>query len=227
LSEAVAAYGGDLLPDCYDDWIALFRERLSQAYLRAVDRLVLLAEQQHAYGEAIHYARLLLHEDVLREAAYRHLMRLHLADGDRASALGVYHTCTTALRRELGVDPGPETQAVYQQVLFADEAPATPPTLTTAPALLTLVGRGAEWAQLLGLWQRAAAGQPHMALLVGETGIGKSRLAEELLAWAARRGQIVATTHCTPSESPLAYAPVADLLRTPALARRLAQLAPA
>lgn len=35
LREALAPYTGDLLPDCYDDWIAPIRERLSQAALRA------------------------------------------------------------------------------------------------------------------------------------------------------------------------------------------------
>ena len=227
LEQAVAIYEGDLLPTCYDDWIMGERERLRQAFLHSLDRLVLLLERQRAYGPAIQYAQLLVRRDPLHEAAYRHLMRLHLASGDRASALRVYHACATHLRRELGVDPGTATQAVYETVLHADEAPparavtSQPPQ---APAVTALVGREREWAQLQNAWRNAITGHPQMILLVGETGIGKTRLAEELSAWVARQQQTAAAAHCYPTEQTLAYAPVAALLRDPALAQRLAKL---
>lgn len=227
LEQAVALYEGDLLPTCYDDWIMGERERLRQAFLLGLDQLVVLLERQQAYGPAIQYAQLLVRRDPLHETAYRHLMRLHLANGDRASALRVYHACASHLRRELGVDPGTATQAVYDTVLHADEAPLPRPATRLrpqAPTALTLVGRAREWEQMQHAWHSASAGHPQMILLVGETGIGKTRLAEELAAWVARQGQITATAHCSPTERTLAYAPVAALLRDPVLASRLTKL---
>ena len=105
LAAAVAAYTGDLLPDCYDDWILPLRERLHQAYGDALEQLVLRLEEQRDYSGAIPYAQRLLHHDPLHEPAYRHLMRLHLAQGDRAEALRIYHACAAMLQREFGTAP--------------------------------------------------------------------------------------------------------------------------
>jgi DNA-binding SARP family transcriptional activator len=211
LEQAVSLYSGDLLPSCYDDWLLPQRERLLQAYLRALERLVDLLERQHAYDQAIAYARQLLRHDPLHEAAYRRLMRLHALKGDRAGALRVYHTCATTLHRELEVEPGPATQRAYEDLLQAEDRPT--PTIPTAPGITPLVGREEEWRQLQTAWRRAARG-PRFVLLQGEAGIGKTRLVEELLAWAGQQGIAHAYARCYAAEGELAYAPVMALLRS-------------
>jgi len=50
------------------------------------------------------------------------------------------------------------------------------------------VGRQFEWQQLQAAWKRAVNGDAHLALITGEAGIGKSRLAEELFSWVRRQG---------------------------------------
>ena len=45
LQRAVSLYQADLLPSCYDEWIAPERERLRQQHLRALDQLVTLLEE--------------------------------------------------------------------------------------------------------------------------------------------------------------------------------------
>jgi DNA-binding SARP family transcriptional activator len=113
LEQAVALYRGELLPSCYDDWIALERERLHQDCLEALESLIGLLEGQRAYAAAIPYARRLVQHDRLHENGYRLLMRLCALNGDRADALRVYHACADTLQRELGVEPEAETQALY------------------------------------------------------------------------------------------------------------------
>jgi DNA-binding SARP family transcriptional activator len=105
LREAVDAYGGDLLEGSYDDWLLAEHERLRQRHLDALDRLSSLLAEHGEHAEAIRYAERLLRHDPLREDAYRLLMRLHDARGDRARAVRSYHACTAALERELGVEP--------------------------------------------------------------------------------------------------------------------------
>ncbi len=210
LEQAVSLYSGDLLPSCYDDWLLPHRERLLQAYLRALERLVEILEGQRQYDTAIRYAGRLLRHDPLHEAGYRRLMRLHALKGDRAGALRVYHTCATALQRELGVEPGLATQRAYEDLLQAEARPV--PAARATPGVSPLVGREEEWNELQTAWRRARRG-PRFVLLQGEAGIGKTRLVEELLAWAERQGIAHAYARCYAAEGELAYAPVVSLLQ--------------
>lgn len=212
LRQAVALYRGDLLPSCYEDWILPERERLRQVLVEATERLVALLEDERDYQAAIGYAQRLLQYDPLNEATYRHLMRLHALGGDRATALRAYHACATILQRELGVEPGPTTREAYERLLRVDETTAPLPGPKT-PAAFALVGRQAEWARLQAAWHAALHVGPRLVLISGEAGIGKSRLAEELLQWANRQGLATASAYCYAAEGALAYAPVAAWLR--------------
>jgi len=225
LEAAVKHYSGDLLPSCYDDWIDSERERLRQCYVRALERLLLLEEEQRDYPSAIEYAQRLLRHDPVHETTYRRLMRLHALHGDRASALRVYHTCVTILERELGVEPNQNTQEAYQRLLNM-EAPAVLGTRSSSMSITrsTLVGRHDEWRILLNAWKRAATGHTTFVLISGEAGLGKTRLAEEFLEWAGQQGITKARTRSYASEGQLAYAPATELLRTDPLRTRLSRL---
>lgn len=211
LRDAVARYRGDLLPSCYDDWILPVRERLCQAFVEAIERLIALLEDERDYRAAIGYAQRLLQHDPLHEAAHRHLMRLHALSGDRAASLRTYHACATILQRELGVEPSLATREVYERLLSL-ESTAAPPD-AKMPGLFPLVGRQTEWARLQAAWQSVLHTGPRLVLLSGEAGIGKTRLAEELLQWANRQGVATASAHCYAAAGALAYAPVTDWLR--------------
>ncbi len=178
--------------------------------------------------EALGYAQQLLRADPLHEAAYRLLMQLHLDLNDSAAALRAYHTCATTLRNELGVDPSPATHALYLRSLGSDDEPAAPqpePAMESAPdgtpGAIALVGRQAEWETLRRTWQTAASGRAQVVLISGEAGIGKTRLAEEMLAWVGRQGAAtVAVARCYAGGGSLAYAPVAEWLRSPTCSER-------
>lgn len=225
LGLAVPLYRGDLLPSCYDEWILPERDRLRQLFSQAAERLLVLLEQDRDYDEAISTARHLLRYDPLHEATYRHLMRLYALRGDRAVALRVYHSCATALERELGIEPSDATRQAYQALLQMDglssaRATAPMPRGTTAP----LVGRKPEWGQLQIAWRRSASGHPHLVVLGGEAGIGKTRLAEEMVAWVSRQGMTTAHARCYAAEGRLAYAPLTAWLKADAVQTSLSTL---
>lgn len=228
LRQATALYGGELLPGCYSDWLLVERQRLAEEYGRALRQLMAHHESRRQYAEAIGLARALLRHDSLNEPAYTDLMRLCALGGDRAAALHAYHTCATVLRRELDVAPGRAARELYERLLNQDGAPAVLPGGTVAP----LVGRAGPWAELQRAWRNAAA-RPQLALISGEAGIGKSRLAEELVEWLGRQGTDALAARCYATGSALAYAPVVAWLRArplPPLAdpwlRELARLMP-
>ncbi|MCI0645594.1 MAG: tetratricopeptide repeat protein, partial [Chloroflexi bacterium] len=180
LQAAVALYRGDLLPGCYDEWLLPERERLRQMITAALEQLTQLLETMHEYRAAIRQAQRLLQLDPLHEATYQRLMRLYGLNGDRASALRVYHTCAAVLERELGVAPSTATRAVYDD-LQRTEPPTGPPAAPPAPgrrldnlpiALTSFVGRLGELAEV-----RRLLGMTRLLTLTGAGGCGKSRLA--------------------------------------------------
>lgn len=221
LADAVTHYRGELFPDCYDEWIFPLRERLREQFVYGLERLVHLCEDRQLYGAAIEYAQRLLQHDPLRERSYRQLMRLYALNGDRALALRTYHTCVTQLNDELGVEPDGETQAAYERLL--QHQPVEEEVRAVA-AGAPLIGRQHEWQILQQQWRRAARGQAHFVLLTGEAGIGKTRLAEELLDWAWRQGIATARARSYAAEGRLAYAPVVEWLRSAAFVAKLQQV---
>jgi DNA-binding SARP family transcriptional activator/predicted ATPase len=225
LEQATTLYRAHLLPNCYDDWIVPERERLHLRHQQALQRLIQLLEARRDYSAAIHHTQRLLRDDPINEAAYRDLMRLLMLNNDRAGALRVYQTCVTALRRELGVEPSQQTREAYERLLRL-KPPGTPAPQRHArrEAGLPLIGRQCEWEQLRIAWRQASAGEPGVALIMGEAGIGKSRLAEELLAWANQQGVGMAKTRCYAAEGQLSLAPATDWLRSDTLRPYLTQL---
>jgi len=230
LAAAVEAYRGDLLPELYAAWIEAHRARLHEACAHALERLAGVAMRQRDDTGAVDFAQRLIRHEPLAEAPYRLLMQLHERCGERAKALHAFHTCATVFRRELGVEPAPETRALRDRLVrvdamvAVDDAGAEPASGPTPP--VPLVGRRSELDALRAVWRRANSGRPQLVLLTGDAGIGKTRLAEEF-ARGLRPGEgSVVGARCYASEAALAYGPVATLLRGDRLRPAVAELAP-
>lgn len=217
LEQAARLYQDDLLPDLYDDWLRPKREQLRLQFAEILSRLAALSEKEGDLPAGIRHAARLLALDQLREGYYQILIRLHMRNHDRSSAIRVYHQCLRNLQRELGVSPSKETQDLFKQALKSEAAPnrpAEPPPLA-ATKLQPMVGRKAEWERLLDCWHSASQGVPRFAVVVGDPGVGKSRFAEELYEACSRDpGQAVARAWCYLAHGQHAYGPVAEWLRT-------------
>ncbi|MBK8985694.1 MAG: AAA family ATPase [Chloroflexi bacterium] len=219
LETAIHLYQGDLLPGHYDDWVLAHREVLRQQYLECLMQQIQLLEAAREYAAAANFARLLLQADPLHETAYRRLMRLQALGGDRVGALRTYNACAAALQQELSVLPSASTQKAYQLLL-------TPVASADGQAArLPLVGRTRAWSALQASWRRVMGERPLFTLIRGEAGVGKTRLAEEMLDWTARQGipALHAAGHALTHNLP--YAPIADWLRGAALRQPLRSLA--
>ena len=80
----------DLLPDWYDDWVAVERERFRQLRVHALERLCDRLVEAERFGEAIEAGLAAMKSEPLRESAHRALVRAHLAEGNRSEALAQY-----------------------------------------------------------------------------------------------------------------------------------------
>ncbi|MDQ2964146.1 MAG: AAA family ATPase [Pseudomonadota bacterium] len=76
-----------------------------------------------------------------------------------------------------------------------------------------LVGREAESQQLRQHWDHAQQARGHLVLLSGEPGVGKTRLAQELIAHAQTSSAIVLRGGCYEYAATTPYLPVVEALR--------------
>ncbi len=191
-------------------------------------RLLLLCERLSAWQEAdgeLEPARATLLRwlvlDPLSEEASQRLMRMHLARGDASAALQVYATCRARLAEELQVKPSAETVALAEHIRATAArrgSPTARPTTTAenqppSELVAPLVGRAAAFTQLVGRYQQARQGQPQVVLLLGEAGIGKTRLASEFVAWARAQGAEVLSGQAFEMGGRLPYQLLVEALR--------------
>lgn len=225
LEKAIVLYQGDLFPGCYDDWIAPLRARLRLAYVTTLERLIQLYMARKEYTLAFQTAERWRQHDPLQETVYLHLLRIAVASGDYARAHCVYQEAVDLLQRELGVAPGPELSGAYAALKNQLPAPSVSraqSSLATNPE--TIVGRVSEMARLQQRWRTLQPGHPQVVLLRGEPGIGKSRLAQAFMEWAAQQHYPTISAHCYAGEGSLAYAPVVEWLRTPVVTKAIGKL---
>jgi DNA-binding SARP family transcriptional activator len=106
----------DLLPDWYDGWLDIERERMRQLRLHALEDRARRALQDGAVGSAVQLALRAIAIDVLRESAHRLVIEAHIAEGNIADAVRQYDRCSQALEEELGVEPSPALRDLLPSV---------------------------------------------------------------------------------------------------------------
>ena len=125
---ALALYRGDLLPDCFDDWLLLKRETLHLEYVRLLLRAGSRLLEHRQFEAALPLAQRLVQEEPFDEGALRTMMRAHAALGQRGAALAAYECFVELAADELGIEPGKATQALARAIRTAAPflLPATP-----------------------------------------------------------------------------------------------------
>ncbi len=76
-----------------------------------------------------------------------------------------------------------------------------------------LVGRRTELKELRDLWRRVQKGNGHLALISGEPGVGKTRLAHELIVYAQLEGAVLLRGGCYEFEATTPYLPFVEAIR--------------
>jgi DNA-binding SARP family transcriptional activator len=109
-ADDLIALSGDLLPDCYDDWVIVEREHVRQLRLHALEVLCAALIDAGRYAAATEAALAVIATDPLRESAHRALIRVHLAEGNLAEALRQYAFFRRLSEQELGLTPSPEME---------------------------------------------------------------------------------------------------------------------
>lgn len=119
-SEAERLLGLDLLPDWFDEWVLMERERFRQLRLHSLESLCSALTGLGQFQRAVDVGMLAIAGDPLRESAHRMLICAHLAEGNRGEALLQFDRCRRLLKAELGVEPSPEIVNLIGFVVGAD-----------------------------------------------------------------------------------------------------------
>jgi DNA-binding SARP family transcriptional activator len=243
LKRAAALYDGDLLvgvgvrESAFEDHLRAERERLRARATGVFTRLLEYQTQRKLVEPAIETALRLLAMDATQEAVHRSVMKLYASTGRRAAALRQYQECVAVLQRELDVEPEPATRQLYRDILASGAAGArdiaepqkrsSPQASQHAPrgprgaAATTeraagdppLAGRKAELAALGEVLDQVCGRLGHVVSIVGEAGVGKTRLVSELAALAAERDGRTIVGRAYETAQVLALGPWADALR--------------
>lgn len=202
---ALALVRGPLLADEVEaPWAEPGRAAVGRLVARVRHTAAQAALATGAWADAAELGRQALGHDPYDEAALRVVMAALASSGRPASALATYAELRSRLGEELGVGPGPETEALHTAILLERPLPGTAVGRKAgsrvrarphSPGGDAPPGRGPELEGLAAALDRARSGV-EVLLIEGEAGIGKTRL---LSHWAERvraAGGTVLWGHC-------------------------------
>jgi DNA-binding SARP family transcriptional activator len=218
---ALSLWRGPPLADlAYEPFAQREAARLEDLRLDALEQLIEAKLALGANAEAIGRLEALIAEHPYRERLRGQLMLALYRSERQADALQAYQDARRTLVDELGIEPGERLRELERAILAQDPslhlpAAAEPAAESARRAPRSVfVGRERELAELTAGLDDALAGRGRLVLLVGEPGIGKSRLAEELVARARARGARVLVGRCWEAGGAPAYWPWVQALRT-------------
>jgi DNA-binding SARP family transcriptional activator len=157
-------------------------------------------------------------QDPLQERLWAHLMLAFYRTGRTADAIGAFDRVRDSLDREIGTLPGERLQTLYRKICdgSTDLLDVESPSRSVAvdiDARSTFVGRTAELATIAASITRARTGSGGLIVVTGESGVGKTSLAQEVCDSTVKFGQAVAwATHPSDIQVPLMW-PWIQILR--------------
>ena len=251
---ALEVIGRPLLAGIEGEWVTRLRaelEALEPGLLEVLGRAALVVGDREHLATAERVARTLAERHPFRESGHALLIEIHGRRGNVAEATLAYDRLRVFLRDELGTVPSSAVSALHEELLRHGRlagAPAAPPqaapsglalpvplpAIGGAPAGTAFVGRQAQLERLRDAWRQVGTAQRRLALLGGEAGVGKTRLAAQFAAEVHAGGATVLYGRC--EQEPLrSYQPFIEALRhelrhgglaaDPACAGDLAELA--
>ncbi len=187
--EALDRWDGEpLAEDAYAEWAQGYRRALGRAHLEAVEGAAGAALAAGLPGEAVALAEEAAAGAPLREASHLLLVEALAASGDHAGALAAFAAFRGRLVSELGLDPSTQALDLERRVLRGEAAgprsrsagaPSQPRATRRPTGEIPFVGRRRELDRILS---GVLGAGPAVAVVVGPSGSGKSRLLAEVAA---------------------------------------------
>jgi DNA-binding SARP family transcriptional activator len=222
LRAGLALWRGEALADfAYASFAQDAIARLDGLRTVAVEAAVEAELALGRHAELVPELKALVKRDPLSEHLRGQLMLALYRAGRQAEALGVYRAGRRVLVDQLGLEPSAELRELERAILAQDDQLAAP-SLRSRPQREQaeksgrgpFVGYERELRALEEVLEEALVGHVRVALISGEPGIGKTRLADELSSVARARGARVVWGRCLSGGGAPVYWPWVQVLRT-------------
>jgi len=116
-NEALSLYKGSFMGDEDSAWALNARNQWKSQFVRFACETAEFLKNTDQPDKAITFLQASVDAEGLAEGIYRQLMLYYLELGRKAEGIEVFNRCRNKLGTELGVEPSPETQKIYQELV--------------------------------------------------------------------------------------------------------------
>jgi DNA-binding SARP family transcriptional activator len=221
LEEALSMWRGAPLGEfALDEWARPTVTRITELHLVAQERRLALLMERGEHQEVVAYSESLVAALPERESVHALLMTALARTGRAGEALRVFQKFRSHLVEEIGVEPSEALRRIERAVLdgeidvvlpefpvsqivnanrasqTSNSRPSFPASLVVSADTLPLTGRSEALALLLKVLKSTQSGEGQSVVVLGEAGIGKSRLVAEFATRAHNAGVPIVFGQC-------------------------------
>ena len=212
MSKCWSPYEGEFLEgfqikeaEYFEHWMVESRESLREEYIQNNSELLSLMIQEKDYSEAEKICRSLMAIDEFNEGFYRKLIFIYSQEGKYGKCTDVFNELSSLLSKELLITPDEKTVDVYEKAMAERTLRALEEKNLDEDFFF---GRKSEL-QIIGgnIKDFAQKKKTTHLVVIGEAGIGKSKLVNEAIKRADKRNFYVINAICYQAEEGYALKP--------------------
>jgi len=183
---SIEAYSGEFLEgffvkdaSCFEEWMLILRNQYRDTYVQKLYREIENSLENKKWNQAEKYSNRIIDIDPFDENAYRVQMKLYDEMGKYNKCINIYNNLVKLLDEELSIAPDIKTTELFEKIV---RNKTVKQTLNKDQSKEFFYGRSRELNLLNENYYRLINNNnPNSIMILGETGVGKSKLLNRFL----------------------------------------------